>query len=108
MGRREPLLSARDRLAGRRPEGTFFLLLFAITYRLLARRQLFVAGAVFGLAAVKPQLMLVLLLVMLVQREWRFVAGLASTGVVLGVQSLIVGGPRSIGSRRCCTRGRTP
>jgi hypothetical protein len=72
-------------------KGTVFLLLFAITYRLLARRQLFVAGAVFGLAAVKPQLMLVLSLVMLVQREWRFVAGLAATGVVLGVQSLIIG-----------------
>lgn len=72
-------------------KGTVFLLVFAVAYRLLAQRRLFLAGAVFGLASVKPQLMLVVLLVMLAQREWRFFAGLAATGVALGVQSLIVG-----------------
>jgi hypothetical protein len=72
-------------------KGTVFLLVFAATYRLLARRQLALAGAVFGLAAVKPQLLLVLVLVMSIQREWRFLAGLAATGAVLGAQSLIVG-----------------
>jgi hypothetical protein len=72
-------------------KGTVFLLVFALTYRLLARKRLFLAGAVFALASVKPQLMLVLLLVMLLQREWRFFAGLLATGAVLGAQSLIVG-----------------
>jgi len=72
-------------------KGTVFLLLFAATFRLLAQQRIFLAGAVFALASVKPQLMLVLLLVMLLNREWRFFAGLAATGVVLGIQSLIVG-----------------
>ena len=72
-------------------KGTFFLVLFAATFRLLAQQRIFLAGAVFGLASVKPQLMLVLLLVMLWNREWRFFAGLAATGVALGVQSLMIG-----------------
>src|SRR5262249_5351791 len=83
-------LPVLDSLVGGQ-KGTLFLLVFAITYRLLAKRRVFLAGAAFGLAAVKPQLMLVLLLVMLIQREWRFFAGLAATGAVLGAQSLIVG-----------------
>ena len=72
-------------------KGTFLLLLFTGTYLLLAQRRLFVAGAIFGCVAFKPQLVLVVALVMLVKREWRFIAGMAATGAVLAAQSLFVG-----------------
>ncbi len=77
-------------------KGTLLLLLFAITYRLLAGRRLFLAGAAFACAAFKPQLLLVVVLVMLVAREWRFFAGMAATGAVLGAQSFAVGWKASL------------
>ena len=73
------------------PKGTFLLLLFAGTYRLLEEDRPFWAGAVFGFAAFKPQLVLVLALVMGVRREWRFVGGMAATGALLAAQSLWLG-----------------
>jgi len=72
-------------------KSTFLLLLFAATYVLLARGRPALAGAVFGLVALKPQLLLVVAVAMLAKREWRFVAGMAATGVVLAAQSLLLG-----------------
>jgi hypothetical protein len=72
-------------------KSTFLLLLFTATYLLLARGRPLLAGAVFGLVALKPQLMLVVALAMLAKREWRFAAGMAATGAALAAQSLVVG-----------------
>jgi alpha-1,2-mannosyltransferase len=72
-------------------KSTFLLLLFAATYVLLARGRPALAGAVFGLVALKPQLLLVVALAMLVKRQWRFVGGMAAAGVVLAAQSLFMG-----------------
>jgi hypothetical protein len=77
-------------------KGTLLLLIFAGTYRLLAQRALFSAGALFACAAWKPQLLLAVALVMLAKREWRFFAGLAATGAVLCAQSLAVGWETSL------------
>jgi hypothetical protein len=72
-------------------KGTWLLLLFTGTYLLVSHRRLFAAGALFGCVAFKPQLALVVALVMLVKREWRFLAGMAATGVVHLALSLVVG-----------------
>jgi hypothetical protein len=72
-------------------KSTWLLLLFTGTYLLVAHRRLFAAGALFGCVAFKPQLALIVALVMLVKREWRFLAGMAATGVVHAALSLFVG-----------------
>ncbi|MGH8733612.1 MAG: glycosyltransferase family 87 protein, partial [Burkholderiales bacterium] len=72
-------------------KSTLLLLLFTCTYLLLASGKPVAAGAVFGCIALKPQLLLVVSLVMLSKREWRFVAGIAVAGVLLGAQSLLMG-----------------
>jgi Glycosyltransferase family 87 len=75
----------------------FLLLIFAGTYRLLAARRPALAGALFACAAFKPQLVLVIPLVMLAKREWRFLGGMAATGAVLAAQSVWVGYRASLG-----------
>jgi hypothetical protein len=77
-------------------KGTFLLLIFAGTYRLLVSQRAALAGALFGLAAFKPQLVLVIPLAMLAMREWRFAAGMAATGALLAAQSLWVGSGASL------------
>jgi Glycosyltransferase family 87 len=72
-------------------KSTFLLLLFTATYLLLARGRPLLAGAVFGLVALKPQLLLVVAVAMLAKREWRFAAGMTATGAALAAQSLFVG-----------------
>jgi hypothetical protein len=72
-------------------KSTLLLLIFTATYLLAARSHMVLAGAVFGLASFKPQLLLVVALAMLVKREWRFVAGMAAAGVALAAQSLWLG-----------------
>jgi alpha-1,2-mannosyltransferase len=72
-------------------KSTFLLLLFTATWLLLERGRPLLAGAVFGLVALKPQLLIVAALAMLLKRQWRFVAGMALTGAALAVQSLVVG-----------------
>ena len=78
-------------------KSTFLLLLFTATYLLLARRRPLLAGAVFGLVALKPQLLLVVAVAMLAKREWRFAAGMAATGAALALQSLAVGWDACLG-----------
>lgn len=72
-------------------KSTLLLLLFTGTYLLLARGRPFLAGVVFGCVALKPQLLLVVAPVMLVKREWRFLAGMAAMGALLAAQSLAMG-----------------
>ncbi|HKA13935.1 MAG TPA: glycosyltransferase family 87 protein [Myxococcota bacterium] len=72
-------------------KGTFLLAIFAGAYRLLVRQRPALAGALFGCAAFKPQLVPVIALAMLAKRQWRFLAGMAATGAVLAAQSLWVG-----------------
>ena len=76
-------------------KGTLLLLLFAATFVLLDRRQLYWAGVVFGLVAFKPQLTLVVALAMLCKRQWAFIAGGVTTGV------LLVGLSFATGSEMC-------
>ncbi len=71
-------------------KGTLCLLLFTATLALWQRGRNFSAGMVFGLLAFKPQLTLVIALAALWKRDWRFVAGGFSTGVVLAALSLLV------------------
>jgi hypothetical protein len=72
-------------------KSTLLLLLFTATYLLLARRRAFLAGAVFGCAAFKPQMLIVVALAMLAKREWRFAVGMAAAGALLAAQSLWLG-----------------
>ena len=67
------------------------LLLFTATYALLRCSRHFTAGAVFGLVAFKPQLALVVPFVMLFKGQWRFIAGGLTTGLALGILSLLLG-----------------
>jgi len=72
-------------------KSTLLLLLYTGTYLLLARGRPLLAGAVFAGVALKPQLLLVVALVMLAKREWRFIGGMAVAGALLGAQSLAIG-----------------
>ena len=72
-------------------KATVLLLLFAATYVLLRRGRSFAAGAVFGLLAFKPQLAILIGVVMLWKRQWRFVAGAAMTVLALFLTSLALG-----------------
>jgi hypothetical protein len=72
-------------------KGTLCLLLFTATFVLWQRGKNYAAGVAFGLLAFKPQLALVIALAALWKRDWRFVAGGLSTGLVLLALSLAVG-----------------
>jgi hypothetical protein len=72
-------------------KSTLILLLFTATYLLLTKRRSFLAGVVFGCAAFKPQLLLVVAVAMIAKREWRFAAGMAAAGTLLALQSLGLG-----------------
>jgi hypothetical protein len=70
-------------------KSTLLLLLFVGTYGLFAQGQKFLAGMVFGLVAIKPQLGIVIGLAMLLNyKSWSFVAGAAVT--VIGLLVLAV------------------
>jgi len=69
-------------------KGTVLLALFTTTFALSERGRPFAAGAVFGLVAFKPQLGIVLAGVAAFQRDARFLAGAAATGVALLCLSL--------------------
>lgn len=73
-------------------KGGVVLLVFAATFVLLRRQRPTWAGLVFGLLAFKPQLGLVVGGVMLLRRDWRFVAGAATTVGLAALTSLTMGG----------------
>jgi hypothetical protein len=64
-------------------KSTWLLLLFAATYGMFIKDRRFLAGLVFGLVAIKPQLGIVVGLAMMLNRQWAFVAGAAVS--VLGL-----------------------
>lgn len=67
------------------------LLLFTASYCLLNANRRFVAGAVAGLLAFKPQLVLVYVAVMLWRREWRVLGGMVVCGLALLTLNLPAG-----------------
>lgn len=69
-------------------KGTLILLLFTASYALLRAGWPMAAGLVFGLIAFKPQLALLVAFAMLFKRQWRFVLGGATTGMLLALLSL--------------------
>ena len=72
-------------------KGTLCLFILTATFLLVNSDKSFLAGAVFGLLAFKPQLTLVIGLAMLLKKDWRFVLGGATTGLVLAGLSLVLG-----------------
>lgn len=67
-------------------KGTWLLLLFTGTFLLLQSNRPFWAGLLFGLVAIKPQLGLVVGLIMMAKRQWHFVFGsLLSVGSLAGI-----------------------
>ncbi len=56
-------------------KSAMILLILTLAYQLLRKNRTFAAGMCCGLLAFKPQLMLVLCLLMLVRRDWRFLSG---------------------------------
>lgn len=70
----------------------FTLLIWAIAFAAFNHRRKFAAGLALGCLAFKPQLGLVIGIVLLIGREWRVVAGALVTGLgQLGVAWLVAG-----------------
>jgi hypothetical protein len=72
-------------------KATFWLLIFTVTLIALRRGRPFVAGLVFGVLAVKPQLALVVPAALLVKGQWRFAIGAGLTASVAVLLSLAMG-----------------
>ena len=72
-------------------KGTVCLLILTSTLATRFGSRPFTAGLVFGLLAFKPQLTLVIAFSMLFKRQWRFVGGGATTGLLLVALSLVLG-----------------
>ena len=72
------------------------LLLYSITFIQLRCGREFRAGAVFGLALFKFQFAIPFVLILLVQRKWRFMKGFLATATTLGTLSLVAVGWRGI------------
>ncbi|MCA9200049.1 MAG: DUF2029 domain-containing protein, partial [Planctomycetales bacterium] len=72
-------------------KGTLFLLLLAIAWRSWTADRKFWSGIIFGLLVVKPTLFFLLPVVLLVRKEWRFIAGTAvSIAAILAITGLLV------------------
>ena len=69
---------------------TLSLLILAATYVLLQAGKPMTAGAVFALQVFKPQLTPVIACAMLYKRQWRFVVGSSSSGLLLLMASLAI------------------
>jgi Glycosyltransferase family 87 len=65
------------------------LLIAAAAWKLAESKRPWLAGAVLGLSAIKPQLTLLLPLVLLTSGRWRIVAGWAAVAGSLGLLALI-------------------
>jgi hypothetical protein len=71
--------------------------LVALAWWLAGRDRPYLAGAVLGLTVIKPQLTLLLPIVLLFSGRWRIVAGWAAVAAVLAVASLLVIGGHGVG-----------
>ena len=60
---------------------------------LLCDRRRFLAGMFFGLLACKPQLCVMLPVALLMRRDWRTIAGAATSAIALVIASIFVHGP---------------
>lgn len=76
------------------------VLLVAVAWWLSRSARPYAAGAVLGLAVIKPQLALVLPLVLLAAGRWRTVAACAAVAAVLAGLSLLAVGPHGLGDYR--------
>ncbi|MEO5587398.1 MAG: glycosyltransferase family 87 protein [Novosphingobium sp.] len=61
---------------------------------LLVRDRPWVAGALFGLAVIKPQFGLLVPIVLLLTREWRVLTGAVLTAALLGLIATVAFGPQ--------------
>lgn len=71
---------------------TFLLLLIAISVTLARRGRAFAAGAVLSLCAAKFHLFSLVPVLLVAQKQWRFLRGLLAGGAVLAVVSFAAGG----------------
>ena len=69
----------------------FLLLIYTLCFILLRSHRPYAAGVAFGLVLFKPQLAIVILLILLVRRDWRFLLGFASTGSFFASVTLLHG-----------------
>ena len=76
------------------------VLLAAAAWRLAEARKPYLAGAVLGLSAIKPQLTLLLPVVLLFAGRWKIVAGWAAVVSVLAAASLAVIGSQGLNDYR--------
>jgi hypothetical protein len=78
------------------------IVVFAVAacWRLAEAGKPYAAGAVLGLSVVKPQLMLMVPLVLLVAGHWRIAAAWAVTAAVLAALSLLLIGNQGLGDYR--------
>jgi glycosyl transferase family 87 len=70
--------------------------LAAIAWRLAEANRPYVAGVVLGLSVIKPQLLLIMPLVLLAAGRWKIVAAWAATALVLAAASLAVIGQQGL------------
>jgi len=80
------------------------LFAFTLVYLALRNNRDFLAGMALGMALLKPQLVLVMALVMLYRQRWRAILGLSVTGLLLLVISLLTVGINGIRSYLALTR----
>ena len=74
----------------------FFLFVLACFYVLARGKRDFVAGLILGALFLKPQLPILLLLVLFLQRKWRIVAGCLVSVPLLVVLSVLTIGPTQL------------
>lgn len=72
-------------------KGPLCLLIFAATFAATKSNRHLLAGMIFGCLCFKPQLAIVLLLVMMFAKNWRFVVGFFATCFVCGIVTLSMG-----------------
>ena len=72
------------------------LMLVAVAWRLAEGKRDYAAGALLGLTVIKPQLVMLLPLVLLIAGRWRIVAAWAGVAAALAAVSLLVVGGQGL------------
>jgi hypothetical protein len=80
--------------------GLILMLVVAVAWRLSRAGRPYAAGAVLGLSVLKPQLVLIVPLVLLAAGRWRIVAAFAAVAGALALVSLLVIGPQGLSDYR--------
>lgn len=76
--------------------GTVLFFLFLATWFLWAKKYFFAAGFILSLILVKPHFLLLIVLVLLLQKQWQILKGFALGVFILGLLSLFIVGPAGI------------